>query len=127
MALMNDIQGALFGHGVLAHSRVWRDGVCVDTDVTPDEMLEVAHDPDSLVWLDLLCPSAEALLAIARDLGLPETAVEDALAPHERAKSRHDSHLFSPCTRLGCCLTSRSSPDASRLAGSRGSSCPRPW
>jgi len=95
MALMNDTQGALFGHGVLAHSRVWRDGVCVDTDVTPDEMLEVAHDPDSLVWLDLLRPSAEALLAIARDLGLPETAVEDALAPHERAKiTRHDSHLF---------------------------------
>ncbi len=82
-------------HGVLAHSRVWRDGVCVDDDVTPHEMLTLAEDPTSLVWLDLLRPSERGLTAIARDLKLPETAVEDALAPHERAKiTRHDSHLF---------------------------------
>lgn len=82
-------------HGVLAHSRVWRDGVLVDEDVTPDEMLAVARDPECLVWLDLVRPSADALGAIARDIGLPETAVEDALAPHERAKiTRHEKHLF---------------------------------
>ena len=83
------------GHGVLAHSRVWRDGVLVDDDVTPDEMLTVARDPSSLVWLDLVAPSPDALAVIAADLGLPPTAVEDALAPHERAKiARHESHLF---------------------------------
>jgi magnesium transporter len=82
-------------HGALAASRVWRDGVLVDDDVTPDEMLTWAHDPTCLVWLDLLSPSFEGLSAIAQDLGLPPTAVEDALAPHERAKvTRHDSHLF---------------------------------
>ena len=82
-------------HGVLAHSRVWRDGVVVDEDVTPDEMMKVARDPGCLVWLDLVRPSPEALSAIARDIGLPETAVEDALAPHERAKiTRHEGHLF---------------------------------
>lgn len=82
-------------HGALANSRVWRDGVVVDDDVTPDEMLTVAHDPECLVWLDLVRPSVQALEAIARDLGMPETAVEDALAPHERAKvTRHEKHLF---------------------------------
>lgn len=83
------------GHGVLAHSRVWRDGVIVDDDVTPEEMLTVARDPHSLVWLDLVGPSAAAVAAIVGDLGLPPTAVEDALAPHERPKiARHDTHLF---------------------------------
>lgn len=86
---------ALPPHGVLAHSRVWRDGVCVDDDVTPAEMLDLARDPQALVWLDLLRPSQQGLEAIARDLNLPWTAVEDALAPHERAKvTRHESHLF---------------------------------
>jgi magnesium transporter len=85
----------LVPHGTLAHSRVWRAGRLVDDDVTPDEMLDVARDPSSLVWLDLVAPSSAALTVIADDLGLPATAVEDALEPHERAKvTRHESHLF---------------------------------
>lgn len=104
-------------HGVLAHSRVWKDGVCIDADVTPDEMLTIAHDPEFLVWLDLLAPSLEGLAAIAKQLNLPQTAVEDALAPHERAKViRHDSHLFftvytaaldGPVDQSGRLVTSR--------------------
>nr|NLI51728.1 magnesium transporter CorA family protein [Propionibacterium sp.] len=82
-------------HGALAHSRVWRAGKVIDDDITPEEMLTVAHDPSSLVWLDLVAPSPTALAVIAEDLALPPTAVEDALAPHERAKiTRHESHLF---------------------------------
>lgn len=79
----------------IAASRSWRDGVLLDADVTRDELADAARDPDTLVWVDLRDPSPEDLGDIARELGLPPTAVEDALAPHERAKLiRHDSHLF---------------------------------
>jgi len=104
--------------GILAHSRVWRDGVCVDDDVTPREMLDLAEDPTSLVWLDLLRPSEQGLAAIARDLGLPQIAVEDALAPHERAKiARHESHLFF--TVYTATLDPAAPEESGRLAVSR--------
>ena len=105
-------------HGVLAHSRVWRDGVCVDDDVTPAEMLALARDPGALVWLDLVRPSQQGLEAIARDLHLPWTAVEDALAPHERAKvTRHESHLFF--TVYTARLAGQEASQSGRLAVSR--------
>ena len=76
-------------------SRSWRHGVLLDADVTRSELSAAAHDPETLVWVDLLDPTPEDLADIARELGLSPTAVEDALAPHERAKLiRHDSHLF---------------------------------
>lgn len=79
----------------IAASRSWRGGVLTDSHVTREELPSAAHDPDTLVWVDLLNPSPEDLADIVEELGLPPTAVEDALAPHERAKLiRHDSHLF---------------------------------
>ncbi len=51
-------------------------------------------DSSTIVWVDLLDPSPEQLNATAHQLGIGETAVEDALEPYERAKvTRHDSHL----------------------------------
>jgi len=85
-------------------SRCWRGGDVLDDDVTREELAEVIHDPGALVWVDLLNPSADELAGIAEELGLPATAVEDALAPHERPKViRHESHLFftAYATRLG--------------------------
>ncbi|MBO1031341.1 magnesium transporter CorA family protein [Tessaracoccus sp. SD287] len=79
----------------LVTSRSWRDGVVTDDDLTRDELARAVHDRDVLVWIDLLAPSSERLAEIAEELGLPVTAVEDALAPKERPKLiRHDSHLF---------------------------------
>lgn len=79
----------------IAASRSWRHGELLDADVTRAELSDAAHDPDTLVWVDLLNPTPGDLADIAGELGLPPTAVEDALAPHERAKLiRHDSHLF---------------------------------
>lgn len=81
--------------GSIAASRSWRDGVLIDADVTREELAAATQDPGTLVWVDLLDPTPEDLAEIARELGLPPTAVEDALAPHERPKLiRHDSHLF---------------------------------
>src|SRR5690606_21943553 len=76
-------------------SRSWRNGVVTDDDLTDAELLRAVHDEHTLVWVDLLAPSVERLARIADELGLPFTAVEDALAPKERPKLvRHDSYLF---------------------------------
>lgn len=76
-------------------SRSWRDGVVLDADVTRAELASAVTNPHSLVWIDLLDPTEADLADIAAELGLPATAVEDALAPHERPKLvRHDTHLF---------------------------------
>lgn len=79
----------------IAASRSWRDGVLTDGDVTREELTLAATDPGTLVWVDLLDPDPAYLAEIVHELGLPSTAVEDALAPHERPKLiRHDTYLF---------------------------------
>lgn len=79
----------------LAHSRVWRNGQVIDDDVSPDDMIGVAQDPDCLVWLDLVKPSESQMREIASHFHISETAAEDALAPHERPKlSVSDTHAF---------------------------------
>ena len=76
-------------------SRTWRDGALIDDAVDRGELLAALADPDTLVWVDLLNPSKESLTELFTDLGLPPTAVEDALAPHERTKlTRHDQYSF---------------------------------
>ena len=76
-------------------SRSWRDGAVMDDHVTREELAAAVHDQGALVWVDLLNPSKGELRSIAAELGLPATAVEDALAPLERPKLiRHESHLF---------------------------------
>ena len=83
------------GSSAIAASRSWRAGVVTDEHVTLEELPDAARDPDSLLWVDLLNPTHAELATIVADLGLPPTAVEDALAPYERPKLvRHDAYLF---------------------------------
>lgn len=75
--------------------RAWRDGRMVHEHVAPEDVVGLAHDPDVLVWIDIVAPTAASLAIFADKLGLPPTAVEDALGPKERPKLiRHDTHLF---------------------------------
>ncbi|MFT3876590.1 MAG: magnesium transporter CorA family protein [Propioniciclava sp.] len=106
--------------------RTWRAGRPTDEPIGRDDFAAAIHDPDMLVWVDLVAPSAEGLASIADELGLPRTAVEDALAPHERAKTiRHESHLFftvyalsADASALGSTpATDRVVPAASRISG----------
>lgn len=81
------------------HNRVWRNGKLTEVDLPPSELIKLAKHAadgtDALVWIDLVRPTPEALSVVVEHMGLPQTAVEDALAPHERAKMiRHDSHVF---------------------------------
>jgi magnesium transporter len=76
-------------------SMQWRDGRLVGQDVPWSDLAQVVADPDVLVWVDLLSPSDADLGALAREMDLGQTAVEDALAPHERPKvTRHGGYLF---------------------------------
>ena len=75
-------------------ARVWRDGHVLRDRITVDEIGPLVHDPDVLVWVDLVAPTEDELASLARRLSLPATAVEDALGPKERPKlARHDTHL----------------------------------
>ncbi len=79
----------------LVRSRAWRAGSVIDDDVRPGEVAAEIRDPASLVWIDLFRPGADELGALVHELGLPSTAVEDALAPLERPKvNRHEGYLF---------------------------------
>lgn len=75
--------------------RIWRDGAVVSDSVDDSRVVEALRDPHCLVWLDLAATDHRQLAALASEFGLPGTEVEDALAPHERAKvTRHGDHLF---------------------------------
>ncbi|SDB80033.1 magnesium transporter [Raineyella antarctica] len=79
----------------IARSRSWRGGLVVDDDVRPDEVAAAVQAADGLVWIDLLRPGVDELTELTEDLGLPATAVEDALEPWERPKvARHEDYLF---------------------------------
>lgn len=76
-------------------SRAWRDGTLIDQDIHAAEVEPLLEDPRVLAWFDLLSPDEDDLNLLAKRLHLPSTVLEDATAPHERAKvTRHDSHLF---------------------------------
>lgn len=75
--------------------RMWRSGHPVDDRVDRTELVAAITDPGALLWVDLIAPSPDVLAQLADDVGLPPTAVEDALDPHARTKLvRHESHLF---------------------------------
>lgn len=104
-------------------SRTWRAGHLVDEHVDQDELAVAIDDPDTLLWVDLVAPSAAELAQLADNLGLPATAVEDALEPHERPKiTRHEGYLFFTVYALALLQTSGSQPthvldEPSRISG----------
>ncbi|HZK04214.1 MAG TPA: magnesium transporter CorA family protein [Actinomycetaceae bacterium] len=96
-------------------SRSWRGGVLTDEHVDHDELLAALKDPQSLVWFDLLEPDHKVLEALLLDLGLPPTAIEDAIAPRERSKlTRHESFALLTVYAAGDSesLRSAAAPDS---------------
>src|SRR5659263_85907 len=76
-------------------SRSWRDGRVVDDDVLLEEIPDAVRQPEGVVWIDLLRPTVADMDALAAELSIPATSVEDALAPLERPKIvRHETHEF---------------------------------
>ena len=79
-------------------TRVYRKGVLESEGFAVAAVSDYVGEPDTLVWVDFFAPSKEQLLELARELGLHELAVEDALGPHQRPKvDRYATHLFLSC------------------------------
>jgi magnesium transporter len=79
-------------------TRCYRAGVLAAEDFPLDDVSEHLAEPDALVWIDLVHPSAGDLAPLAGELGLHELAVEDALEPHQRSKiDRYPGHMFLAC------------------------------
>jgi magnesium transporter len=86
---------AATGTGCQAHTRAYRDGKLVEAgfDVAlVSDHLEVAG---TVVWLDLLLPTAADLAILAEELSLHPLSVEDAVSQHQRPKLDHyPDHRF---------------------------------
>jgi magnesium transporter len=76
-------------------TRLYRGGVLEREGFPVAEVSECLERPGSIVWVDLFRPSPDQLHELARELGLHELAVEDALDEHQRPKlDRYATHLF---------------------------------
>jgi len=59
------------------------------------DVVEQCHREDSFVWIGLVEPTAEEFDSVAREFGLHELAVEDAVHAHQRPKlERYGDTLF---------------------------------
>jgi magnesium transporter len=79
-------------------TRMYRKGVVEDEAFPISGVSEHLDEPDTVVWVDLCGPNKDELHELARELGLHELAVEDALGPHQRPKLDHyATHRFLTC------------------------------
>jgi magnesium transporter len=61
-----------------------------------EETYEVLRERKGMAWIGLYRPDVEEIRAVAREFELPELAVEDAIAAHQRPKiERYGTTLFT--------------------------------
>ena len=65
---------------------VYHRGVRQNGSLSIDDALEALAAPDSLVWIELVSPTAAELDRVAEELHIHPLVVEDALRPHQRPK-----------------------------------------
>ena len=74
---------------------VYEEGRRRDGQLTVDEAGRAAREEGAFVWLGLLEPTEAEFDSIAREFGLHELAVEDAIKAHQRPKVElYDDTLF---------------------------------
>ena len=74
---------------------VYEEGERRDGDLPLEQASEAAHGAGAFVWIGLTEPGADELEAVAREFGLHELAVEDAVKAHQRPKLEiYDDTLF---------------------------------
>ena len=79
----------------VAHTRAYCDGKLVKQGFDVESISDLLDDPGTVVWLDLLQPTAQDLEVLVDELGLHQLAVEDALHLSQRPKlDRYHDHLF---------------------------------
>jgi magnesium transporter len=80
---------------VIVDRAIYRNGRRSTQPLELSEMGEVCRDGGGIAWLGLYRPTEEEFAAVAREFGLHELAVEDAVKAHQRAKlERYGDTLF---------------------------------
>jgi magnesium transporter len=83
------------GTRCIAHTRAWRAGELVDEGFDVTKVSDHLAVEGTVVWLDLLRPSAADLQVLVEEFDLHPLAVEDATHEHQRPKlDTYDDHLF---------------------------------
>ena len=101
-------------------SRAWRDGELIASDFELSDLDGYLADASVLTWLDVCDPHGKAITQLAEELQLDPHAVEDAIAPRERAKvTRHATHTFFTCYSAELTLDDDGLPElaAGRISG----------
>ncbi|MFD4181746.1 magnesium/cobalt transporter CorA [Rhodococcus sp. NPDC058514] len=79
----------------VVNSAVYRDGARIETPSSLAEALRSLPDETSMAWIGMYRPDEEQLQAAAKQFGLHELAVEDAIVAHQRPKlERYGDTLF---------------------------------
>ena len=74
---------------------IYRDGLRTDAGEGLGQLGEARRDGSSVAWIGLYRPTADEFSAVAREFGLHELAVEDAVHAHQRPKlERYGDTLF---------------------------------
>ena len=68
---------------------IYRDGQRASGSYALEELGEACRAGSGVAWIGLYRPSAEEFTAVAREFGLHELAVEDAVHAHQRPKLEH--------------------------------------
>jgi magnesium transporter len=81
----------------IVNNVVYVEGHRVAAPGTLAETFQLLHDePDNMAWIGLYRPDATELGALAREFGLHELAIEDAITAHQRPKlERYGETLFA--------------------------------
>jgi magnesium transporter len=76
-------------------TRAYQSGELEAESFPVADVSEYLAGQGTIVWVDLIEPTAEELAELAEELGLHELAVEDAMGPRQRPKlDRYPTHLF---------------------------------
>ena len=86
-----------------AHTRLYRDGQLVLEGFPVQDISEHLSETGTVVWLDLLQPSAADMEVLVVEFGLHPLAIEDALHDHQRPKlDRYSDHDFLAAYAVSC-------------------------
>ncbi|WP_375489116.1 magnesium and cobalt transport protein CorA [uncultured Jatrophihabitans sp.] len=82
------------GHG-LVDAAVYRHGRRTDSPATLADTIANLHEHrEAMAWIGLYRPSEQELNSLAREFGLHELAVEDAILAHQRPKLERYGHTL---------------------------------
>ncbi len=71
---------------MIINNVIYVDGIRVASPVTVEETIDLCDSLHGMAWIGLYSPTRDEFEAVAREFGLHELAVEDAVVAHQRPK-----------------------------------------